>query len=80
MLYVFPYGNMRTTKAKENTKMIFYLNNKKITKKAVKELIGEESLKRIIDQGKETFMEDPYTQISFFFGADKMISIEFKEA
>lgn len=73
----FPMAICVQQKTKENTKMKFYLNNKKISKKALKELIGEESLKRIIEEGKETFMDDPYTQISFFFGMDRMVNIEF---
>ena len=37
----------------------FYLNGKKITRKAVKELVGEERLKEMLAEAKETFLEDP---------------------
>ena len=36
----------------------FYLNGKKITKKALQERIGEERLKRLVQEAKETFLED----------------------
>lgn len=37
----------------------FYLDGKKITKKALQERIGEERLKRLVQEAKETFLEDP---------------------
>ena len=54
----------------------FYLNGKKITRKAVKELVGEERLKEMLDEAKETFLEDPLTQNDFFIG-NGMLTIEF---
>ena len=54
----------------------FYLDGKKTTRKAVKELVGEERLKRMLNEAKETFMEDPYTQNSFFLGR-QVLTIEF---
>ena len=54
----------------------FYLDGKKITRKAVKELIGEERLKRILEEAKETFLEDPLVQNDFFIGSG-MLTIEF---
>ena len=57
-------------------KTTFYLDGKKTTKKAVKELIGEERLKRIIEEAKETFFEDPLVQNDFFIGTG-MLTIEF---
>ena len=58
-------------------KTVFYLNEKKITRKAAKELIGEERLKRIIKEAKEVFLEDPYIQNSFHIGFQGIITIEF---
>lgn len=55
----------------------FYLNGKKITKKALQERIGEERMKRLIEEAKETFMEDPLVQNDFFLGNEGMLTIEF---
>ena len=55
----------------------FYLDGKKITKKALQERIGEERLKRLIQEAKETFLEDPLTQNEFYLGRDGMLTIEF---
>ena len=46
----------------------FYLDGKKTTRKAVKELVGEERLKRMLKEAKETFFEDPKVQNDFFHG------------
>jgi len=54
----------------------FYLDGKKTTRKAVKELVGEERLKRMLNEAKETFMEDPSIQNDFFLG-HQMLTIEF---
>lgn len=54
----------------------FYLDGKKTTRKAVKELIGEERLKRMLREAKEAFMEDPLIQNDFFMGR-QMLTIEF---
>ena len=66
MLYPVADGKIHTTKHE----------GKKTTKKAVKELIGEERLKRIIEEAKETFFEDPLVQNDFFIG-NGMLTIEF---
>lgn len=55
----------------------FYLDGKKITKKALLERIGEEQLKRLIQEAKETFLEDPLIQNDFFLGREGMLTIEF---
>lgn len=55
----------------------FYLNGKKITKKALQERIGEERLKRLVQEAKETFLEDPLIQNDFFLGREGMLTIEF---
>lgn len=55
----------------------FYLDGKKITKKALQERIGEERLKRMVQEAKETFMEDPLIQNDFYLGREGMVTIEF---
>ena len=57
-------------------KTTFYLDGKKTTRKAVKELLGEERLKRIIEEAKKTYLEDPLVQNDFFIGSG-MLTIEF---
>ena len=54
----------------------FYLDGKKTTRKAVKELLGEERLKRILEEAKKTYLEDPLVQNDFFIGSG-MLTIEF---
>lgn len=44
-----------------------YLNGKKTTKNEVKEMIGEEKLKKMIKKSKEAFMRNPSEQNSYFF-------------
>lgn len=53
-----------------------YLNGKKVSKKAVAELIGEERLKRILKDAEETYLEDPLIQNDFFLGADGMLTVK----
>ena len=55
----------------------FYLDGKKITKKALQERIGEERLKRLVQEAKETFLEDPLIQNDFYHGREGMLTIEF---
>ena len=55
----------------------FYLDGKKTTRKAVKEQLGEERLKRMLEEARESFMEDPLVQNDFFIGSG-MLTIEFK--
>ena len=55
----------------------FCLNGKKTTRKAVKELVGEERLSRMLKEAKETFLEDPLIQNDFFLGGRQMLTIEF---
>lgn len=55
----------------------FYLYGKKITKKALQERIGEERLKRLVQEAKETFLEDPLIQNDFYLGREGMLTIEF---
>lgn len=55
----------------------FYLDGKKTTRKAVKELVGEERLKEMTKEAEETFSEDPNIQNSYFFGSKGMLTIEF---
>ena len=55
----------------------FYLNDKKITKKAATELVGAERLKEMIKEAKRGFMIDPLTHQSWFIGRNGCLSIEF---
>lgn len=55
----------------------FYLNNKKITKKALTEMIGKERLDRMTKEAKEGFFADPLEQQSFYLGSNGMLIIEF---
>lgn len=55
----------------------FYLDGKKTTRKTVKELVGEDRLRRMTEEAKETFFEDPLVQNDFFLGRDGMLTIEF---
>ena len=55
----------------------FYLDGKKLTKKALQERIGEERLKRMLQEAKETFLEDPLIQNDFYLGREGMLTIEF---
>ena len=57
-------------------KTVFYIDGKKTTRKAVKELVGEERLNKMVEDAKETFFEDPMIQNDFFLGK-QMLTIEF---
>ena len=58
-------------------KTSFYLNDKKTTRKAMKELLGEDRLKRMLADAKAGYMEDPMEQKSFFLGSAGMLTIQF---
>ena len=64
------------TKGEKTMKTTFYLDGKKTTRKAVKELVGEERLKRMLKEAKETFLEDPRVQNHFFNGSGRL-TLEF---
>ena len=55
----------------------YYLVGKKITKKVLQERIGEERLKKLVQEAKETFLEDPLIQNDFYLGREGMLTIEF---
>lgn len=55
----------------------FYLDGKKITKKALQERIGEERLNKLVQEAKGTFLEDPLIENDFFLGSEGMLTIEF---
>lgn len=55
----------------------FYLDGKKITKKVLQERIGEERLKKLVQEAKEAFLEDPLIQNDFYLGREGMLTIEF---
>ena len=55
--------------------MKFYLDGKRVTRKAVKEMVGDERLKRMINEAKETYKEDPMIQNDWWIGYG-MLTIE----
>jgi hypothetical protein len=57
-------------------KTTFYLNSKKVTKKAAAELAGKERFERMIKEAKEDFMNDPWTELSYMV-AGGILTIEF---
>jgi uncharacterized short protein YbdD (DUF466 family) len=59
-------------------KTVFYINGKKVTRKAVTEMVGTEDVKRYVKESKKRFMNDPYEQQSWFLGSNGMLTIEFK--
>ena len=67
----------KTTGEEMHMRTNFYLDGKKTTRKAVKELVGEERLKEMIQEAKETFVEDQNIQNSYFLGSKGMLTIEF---
>ena len=48
--------------------MKVYLNNKKITQKEAKELVGIKRFKEMVKEAKEEYRRDPYQQNSWFVG------------
>ena len=78
LLFMPNRANMCTTKSKEANpmKIKFYLNGKKTTRKAIKDLIGEERLNRYIEESKEAYRNDPYEQNSYFLGSNGCLTIE----
>lgn len=58
-------------------KTVFYLNDKKITRKAAKELAGAERFERMMTEAKEAFMEEPSEQISYMVSGG-FLSISFE--
>lgn len=60
-------------------KTTLYLDGKKVSRKAVASIIGEERLKQILREAEETFMEDPLIQNDYFLGASGMLTVKFGE-
>jgi hypothetical protein len=57
-------------------KTAFYLNGKKVTKKAVTELAGKERLERMLKEAKEDFTNDPWTELDYMISGG-MLTIKF---
>ena len=55
----------------------YFLDEKKITKKALTEKIGADRVKRMTQEAREGFFEDPLTEQSFWIGSG-CLTIEFK--
>ena len=58
-------------------KTIYRLDGKKISKKALTEMMGTERIKKMTNEAWETMMEDPYICNDFFIG-NGMLNIEFQ--
>ena len=58
-------------------KTIYYLNGRKTTRKALKDQLGEERLKRMTAEATEGFKADPLEEQSFFLGKAGTLTIEF---
>ena len=56
----------------------FYLNNKKITKKALQEMLSKEIIDRMIKESKEMFREDPLIENGYFLGSIGNLVIKFE--
>jgi hypothetical protein len=59
-------------------KTMIYLNDKKVSRKAMNEMIGKELMDKFMKQAKEGFMNDPLDLQSWFLGRNKILVIEFK--
>jgi len=57
-------------------KTIFYLGEKKISRKALKAAIGEETLKRLLKDAQDCYMEDPLI-LNQFMTKSGMLTIKF---
>ena len=57
---------------------VLYLNNKKITKKQLCSMYGEERVNRLIEEAKQVHFEDPLIQNDIWLGGSNMLTIEFK--
>ena len=79
LLYLGSDGNIQLPKrkGKKTMKTIYYLNDKKTTRKALKEQLGEDRLKRMTAKAEEGFRADPLEQQSFFLGSRGILTIEF---
>lgn len=47
-----------------------YLNGKRITKKKARELFGKEKVEKRIQEAEESFINDPYEEISWTDGME----------
>lgn len=57
-------------------KTTLYLDGKRVSRKKVVLLIGEERVKRILKNAEEAFIEDPLIQNDFFLGAYGMLTVK----
>lgn len=55
----------------------FYLNGKRTTRKVVREIAGEERLKKMLAAAKAAYREDQLIQNDFFLGSAGMLTVEF---
>jgi len=48
--------------------MKFYLNGKNVSRKSLAEKYGKEKIAQRVEDAKETWLEDPYTEVSWMDG------------
>lgn len=56
----------------------YYLNGKKVTRKAIKAIVGEQRLADMIAESKETFLSDPNIRNDYYIGGGRMLTIVFR--
>ena len=56
-------------------KLLFKIDGKKTSRKAVKELVGEDRLNRMIKESKETMEQDPLIENDYWIG-NGMLTIQ----
>ena len=54
----------------------FYINGKKVSRKAVEAKVGKTRLDRMVAESKETFMEDPFIENDWTFSGG-LLTIRF---
>ena len=57
-------------------KFKFFINGQKVTRAAVKNLVGEKRFEEIISEAKETMKEDPLIECDFWLGGTGMLTVE----
>jgi hypothetical protein len=75
VIYTVP-KEKHTLKEENNMKTTYSIDNKRISRKALTELIGKEQVDRLTKEAKETFLEDPLIENDIFIGKG-MLTIRF---
>lgn len=56
----------------------YYLNGKKVSRKALESQFGKDRIDRITREAKDAFRQDPLEQLDFFMGSAGMLTVEFE--